>query len=350
MLVFCCWCILLCVSYIPTKVSLDLIGFVVAISSCVVSLGSSGRADVLKLCNGVFPSLRFLFVSPICFMSIGETAAFEHHMICSSAWHQRRTVAATKRLKCGSVRIYLPQSKRLYCDWCYEDLKAWKMCICGDKKCSMEFEKVDDIIARRQRRCARTQNPHGVGKNMQGKKPQAQKEKLEQQRRCERTQIHPHEVGKNMLATKLQTQKEKLQQGEEPQTQKEEVQEDEFQMQVEEQKDEVQEEEVQTQGVCAENASCLEKKQPLLEDEKRAIADFVARKEAEERATAEERAIADFVAKKKEAEEYELMMKKGMQEWFAEEGMEVTEQMAITILDEEEEEGEVIFERKRLSL
>ena len=44
------------------------------------------------------------------------------------------------------------------------------------------------------------------------------------------------------------------------------------------------------------------------------------------------------------------MMKKGMQEWFAEEGMEVTEQMAITILDEEEEEGEVIFQRKRLSL
>ena len=153
----------------------------------------------------------------------------------------------------------------------YEDLRTRRMCICHDRDCPMEAEKVDEIIARRRVKHERRRIPQQVVRQTQEEESQTQKEEPDQE--------------------------------EELQTQKEEVQEEELQMQ---------EEELQTPEVCTENTSWQEKKRPLLEDEKRAIAAFVAMKEVEEYAT---------------------MMSKGFQEWLAEEEMEVTKQPAITISD-----------------
>ena len=55
-------------------------------------------------------------------MFIAEQVSDFRAFLCSSQYCRERNVAATYRLKCGSVRAYL-QNKRLYCDYCYEDLK-----------------------------------------------------------------------------------------------------------------------------------------------------------------------------------------------------------------------------------
>ena len=174
--------------------------------------------------------------------SIRKMSAF----FCSSQYCRHWNSAATYRLTCCRVREYL-QNQRLYCDYCFEELKKHRKCVCGDRSCCMEAEKVDDIIQRRQREAVRKEQ-EAVRKLI-----------MEEEQRKARTE-----------------QEEKLR----------------------------------------------EEKLALWKEQERKAAEMKqndaerARMKVKEE---EEHAIAQFIAKvkEKEVEEYDKMMTKGVQEWFA---------------------------------
>ena len=174
--------------------------------------------------------------------------------VCSSQYCRPRNTAATYRLKCCRVRVYL-QHQQLYCDYCYEELKKQKRCVCGErqgtaafKEYCMEAEKVDDIIQRRRQREAVKKEQEAVRKLI-----------MEEEQRKARTE-----------------QEEKLR----------------------------------------------EEKLALWKEQERKAAEMKqndaerARMKVKEE---EEHAIAQFIAKvkEKEVEEYDKMMTKEVQEWFA---------------------------------
>jgi flagellar biosynthesis GTPase FlhF len=175
--------------------------------------------------------------------SIRKMSAF----FCSSQYCRHWNSAATYRLTCCRVREYL-QNQRLYCDYCFEELTKHRKCVCGDRSCCMEAEKVDDIIQRRRQREAVKKEQEAVRKLI-----------MEEEQRKARTE-----------------QEEKLR----------------------------------------------EEKLALWKEQERKAAEMKqndaerARMKVKEE---EEHAIAQFIAKvkEKEVEEYDKMMRKEVQEWFA---------------------------------
>ena len=105
--------------------------------------------------------------------------------VCSSQYCRPRNTAATYRLKCCRVRVYL-QHQQLYCDYCYEELKKQKRCVCGDRSCCMEAEKVDDIIQRKRQREAVKKEQEAVRKLIMEEEQRIarkeQEEKLQEER------------------------------------------------------------------------------------------------------------------------------------------------------------------------
>jgi hypothetical protein len=106
--------------------------------------------------------------------SIRKMSAF----FCSSQYCRHCNSAATYRLTCCRVREYL-QNQRLYCDYCYEELKKHRKCVCGDRSCCMEAEKVDDIIQRRQREAVRKEQEAVRKLIMEDEQRRARKEQEE---------------------------------------------------------------------------------------------------------------------------------------------------------------------------
>ena len=162
--------------------------------------------------------------------------------LCSSKWCRIRNIPATHRLKCIRATFHYNdhlQWKRFFCDYCYEQLVGsdGSKCVCGNPECTKAADPMRKIIARRERKAAKIEE-------------EQQMEKLFQEERRARQE----ELARKEQEAKLRMAREKMK--------------------------------LLALQRAPKRQDPLPQRKPLSQQEKVAIAEFVAKKEEEKRAQA----------------------------------------------------------------